>query len=263
MWRMCDSASVPSDGVLAAAHKGGVGVWAGYLASPYAAHGWTADDLTRVLAHIGHLLPVYVAPFPKGKSRPTRADFIAALQHADPVAEAKHAIAELHTIRGRAGGVVSLALDIEAGVWAADPAGVLRYFASFVHEVGALDRDVQVMPYSSPSCLIGLGQHDRIPHVWAASWLSSTKWPTVIAPPGLGSAWAGNRAWQYHGDTRAFGFNVDLSVVGGTIPLMRHYTKPAAPAAPAPAPATHTAPVLASVTVVAAGKTYRGNVPAV
>ena len=259
MRRMCDSASVPGNGTLDAARRGGVNAWAGYLASPYASHSWTADDLSRVLARLGELLPVYVAPYPKGR-RPTRADFVAAIQHADPVAEAKHAVSELYAIRDRALGVVPLALDIEAPVWSADPAGVLRYFAAFVHEVATLNRDIVVVPYSSPSCLIGLGQHDRIPYVWAASWLSSTSWPHIIAPPGLGSAWAGHRAWQYHGDTRAFGFDVDLSVVDDTLPFVRHKSAPPRPAAPTPAPP---AKPTATVTVAAEGKTYRGTLAAV
>lgn len=260
MKRFCDSAGVPSSGTLALAKRGGVHAWAGYLSSPYAARSWSADELTHTLAGLGELLPIYVGPYPKTR-RPTRADFYAAVHNADPVADAHRALTAAHAIRQRAAGTLPIILDLEAPLWSANPAGVLHYFAAFVAHIHAADVHALVVPYSSPSCLIGLGQHDRIGDVWAASWLTATAWPKTITPPGLGTAWAGRRAWQYHGGTRAFGMNVDLNVCDDTFPMVRHYTRPApapTPVAPRPAPTP-----AASATVVVGGKTYRGNLAAV
>lgn len=266
MRRFCDSSSVPSAGSIDAARRAGVTAWAGYLRSPYASRPWSADELSNVLARAGALIPVFVGPYPSG--RPTTASLRAAVETAHPTHLADQAVAELRAIRGAAAGVWPLVLDIEANVWAADPAGVLRFFGVFTREVARLaPHNVEVVPYSSPACLIGLGQHDHIPAVWAASWLRSTAWPAHVAPPGLGAAWAGRRAWQYHGDTRAYGLGVDLNVADDAFPVMHHHSTAPAPAphpAPAPAPAPHPAPAhtTASATVVVDGKTFRGTLTA-
>lgn len=87
--KMYDSATVPSDAVLAAAVADGVGAYAGYTAAPRALSPWNSDAFSRVRAH--GLIPLFVYVGTDG---------------VDAVAQARR-------VGANAGDVV--VLDIEAG----------------------------------------------------------------------------------------------------------------------------------------------------
>lgn len=257
MRRFCDSASVPSRDTLTKAARDGVAAWAGYLQSPYATHSWTAAELSTVLAGIGHLLPIYVAPFPADRIvRPhPRRD-------AEQCVEALAAIKDGQSAGLSQPGVLPVALDIEASVWNAHPAATADYFDAFVESVGDA---AYVFPYGVPTTCVGLRKHKgEHPHtVWCASWrigANAAKWPTTVAPIGLGEEWAGRRAWQFHGQVTRYGMGVDLNVADDAFPLVAHTeTRRRRHRKPKPAPKT---PTTIDVTVVVGSKTYRGAIDA-
>jgi len=259
MRRFCDSASVPTAAAIRTAREHGVTGWAGYLASPYAYRAWRPAELTDVLAEIGALLPIYVGPYAKTSGKPTVAELRAAVHAASPSTDATRLLESLHSIGGRSGPAKQpVAIDIEAGVWAAAPKGVLYYLSQLAAAVDHQGHgSVELLLYSSPDCLKGT-QSLRFLYAWCASWLTSTAWPAHVAPPGLGSLHQGHRAWQYHGGTHAYGMNVDLNVADDNFPFVVHRAATRAPA-PAPAPAPKKT---ATATIVVDGITYSGQLTA-
>jgi hypothetical protein len=205
-----------------------------------------------VLGQAGRLFPVYVGPY-NG----------ATLAKMDPHRDAQQTLADLAELTAPNHGVTAVCLDIETGAWQASPADVRQYFREYRDALPHLD----VIPYANPSTLLGLSRHpDDIEHVWCASWRAPSGrkprplWPTgIIAPPGLGDAWKGLRAWQQAGNVRAFGTRVDLSVFPADFPLIVHGVLPKPEPKPKPEPTPQ--PPVASVTVKVDGHNYKGAIP--
>lgn len=251
--RIADSASPPTNASIATARRReGVDGWIGYLRSPYAADSWTPTELGRVLARADRLLPVYVGPYNA-----------ATLAKMDPLRDAAQTLIDLHELTEPHHGVDAVCLDIEPGAWAASPADVREYFTTYRRALRGHHLDV--IPYASPSTLLGL-HHLHIAHVWCASWRAASGrrprplWPDTIAPPGLGDAWHGARAWQQAGNVRAFRTRVDLSLFPADFPLVVHGKLPKPTPTPKP---THEPlpPPTAQVSLTVNGETYRGAIP--
>jgi hypothetical protein len=172
--------------------------------------GWTAATVTDIYnATQWGFLPTYVG------QQSAAICGAATLTHAQGVADGQSALNIMKAFMWVPGYHIPIALDLEAGAFAADNAGALAYTAGFAETVGS-HYDVYV--YSSGLALNAMATANTpIAGAWTAHWLHTNGgYMGGLSPsqvPGLSSTWTSRPgAWQYNsGPSVAGGVDYDVA----------------------------------------------------